>query len=61
MKNMITNINTPLSGSFANACTEFNMPDLTRKVPNKLKEKVIIANKAVQFCILFFIFKTSKE
>tara|TARA_Y100001960_G_C14641667_1_gene811185 strand:+ start:1059 stop:1229 length:171 start_codon:yes stop_codon:yes gene_type:complete len=23
----------PLEGSFANVCTEFNIPDLTRKVP----------------------------
>ena len=24
-------INKPLSGSFANVCTEFKMPDLTKK------------------------------
>ena len=34
------NIYNPLSGSFANACTETNIPDLTRKVPSKLNEKV---------------------
>ena len=33
MKNMITNINIPRSGSFANAWTEFSIPDLTKKFP----------------------------
>ena len=32
----------PLSGSFANVCTEFNMPDLTKNVPHMLKVKVAI-------------------
>ena len=39
---------TPLVGSDANACTEVNMPDRTRKVPRRLKENVIIASNIVQ-------------
>ena len=31
-KNKKININTPLSGSLAKVCTEFNIPDLTKKV-----------------------------
>ena len=42
-------IKTPLFGSLANACTETRTPDLTRKVPSKLKRKVIIDKKRVQF------------
>ena len=41
-------INTPRVGSEANACTDVITPERTRKVPNKLKEKHIIANKTVQ-------------
>ena len=37
-------IKTPLSGSFANVCTEFNIPDLTKKVPIILKVNVAIDN-----------------
>ena len=44
-----TNINTPRSGSVAKECTDVNTPDRTRKVPNKLKEKVNIASNTVQF------------
>ena len=33
---------SPLSGSFANVWTEFNMPDLTKKVPHMLRVKVEI-------------------
>ena len=58
---IITRIKIPRSGSLAKACTEFKIPDLTRKVPSKLKEKVIIANKLVQLFIWFFNFKTNKE
>ena len=42
------NIYNPLSGSFANACTETNIPDLTRKVPSKLNEKVNIDKSILQ-------------
>ena len=35
-------INKPLSGSLANVCTEFRMPDLTRKVPHILNVNVEI-------------------
>ena len=42
-------INTPRSGSVANACTEVNTPERTRKVPNKLNENAKIANNTVQF------------
>ena len=33
-------INNPLDGSFAKVCTEFKIPDLTRKVPVTLIVKV---------------------
>ena len=32
-ENKNNKINIPLSGSFANVCTEFKIPDLTKKVP----------------------------
>ena len=52
---IIPNINNPLSGSLAKVCTEFNIPDRTKKVPNKLNEKVKIANNAVHdLNVLFF-------
>ena len=41
-QNKKTNINKPLSGSFAKVCTEFNMPDLTKKVPDILRVNVVI-------------------
>ncbi|GBF29316.1 hypothetical protein MnTg03_00887 [bacterium MnTg03] len=41
-------MNTPRSGSLANACTEVRTPDLTRKVPSRLNEKAKIASRAVQ-------------
>ena len=47
-------INIPLVGSFAKACTDTRTPDLTKKVPSKLKRKVIIDKKRVQFCKDFF-------
>ena len=50
-------INSPLAGSEANVCTEFNIPDLTRKVPIKLRENVSIDNKIVHDCRIFFFFK----
>ena len=37
-------MNIPLSGSFANVCTEFNIPDLTKKVPIILNVNVAIDN-----------------
>ena len=42
-------INTPLVGSLAKACTETRTPDLTRKVPSRLKRKVTIDKNRVQF------------
>ena len=41
-------MNTPRVGSDANAWTEVMTPDLTRKVPNRLKPKAIIAKNIVQ-------------
>jgi hypothetical protein len=41
-------IKNPRSGSLANACTEVNTPERTRKVPNKLKEKAKMAKSKVQ-------------
>ena len=37
-------INNPLSGSLAKVCTEFKIPDLTKKVPHILSVKVDIDN-----------------
>ena len=37
-------INNPLSGSFAKVWTEFNIPDLTKKVPHILKVNVAMDN-----------------
>ena len=39
----------PRSGSVANACTEVNTPERTRKVPSKLSEKAQMASRIVQF------------
>ena len=35
-------INNPLSGSLAKVCTEFKIPDLTKKVPHILSVNVAI-------------------
>ena len=45
----IININRPLDGSDAKACTEVNNPDLTINVPNKENEKASIDSRIVQF------------
>ena len=37
-------MNSPLSGSEANACTETKIPDLTKNVPNRLNEKAARTN-----------------
>ena len=37
---LLSRINNPLEGSFANVCTEFKIPDLTKKVPTTLMVKV---------------------
>ena len=50
VKNIKTN--TPLSGSFANVCTEFKMPDLTKNVPLILRIKVLSASIIVHDCKL---------
>ena len=41
-------MNTPRSGSEANACTEVRTPERTRKVPSRLREKAKIASSTVQ-------------
>ena len=38
-------MNKPLSGSKAKACTEVNIPDLTKKVPSKLVAKAKIERR----------------
>ena len=38
----------PRSGSLAKACTEVKIPERTKKVPSKLREKVKIASSSVQ-------------
>ena len=40
-------MNTPRVGSLAKACTEFRMPERTRKVPASDSEKVAIASSTV--------------
>tara|TARA_Y100001970_G_C13500122_1_gene493231 strand:+ start:303 stop:482 length:180 start_codon:yes stop_codon:yes gene_type:complete len=47
-KNKKHKINIPLDGSFANVCMEFNIPDLTKKVPPMLNENVAIDKIIVQ-------------
>ena len=41
-KKINISINIPREGSFANVCIEFKIPDLTKKVPDMLNEKVAI-------------------
>ena len=38
----------PRAGSTAKECTEVSTPERTRKVPIKLKEKVMMASRMVQ-------------
>ena len=45
--NKKVNIKSPLSGSFANVCTEFKIPDRTKKVPDILNVKVVIDKNVV--------------
>lgn len=45
---IIIRIHKPLDGSDAKECTEVKTPDLTKKVPKRLNEKLRIANKRVQ-------------
>ena len=40
-------IKTPRAGSVAKACTEVKIPERTKNVPNKLKEKAKIASNTV--------------
>ena len=41
-------MNTPRVGSLAKEWTEFRMPDRTRKVPDRDREKVPMASRTVQ-------------
>ena len=41
-------IKIPLAGSFAKVCTEFNIPDLTKKVPHMLSVNVVMDNITTQ-------------
>ena len=41
-------MNTPRSGSEANACTDVRTPERTRKVPSRLRENAKIASSTVQ-------------
>ena len=41
-------MNSPRSGSVANACTEVSTPERTRKVPSRLSEKAKMASSTVQ-------------
>ena len=43
-----TKMYRPLEGSFANVCTEFNIPDLTKKVPVTLIVNVKILRTITQ-------------
>ena len=51
----------PLAGSLANEWTDINIPDLTRKVPNKLNENAIIDSKIVQFLNIDFFSQVINE
>ena len=55
------NIYRPLSGSFANACTETKIPDLTKNVPSRLKENVSMDNKMLQLINIPLFSETIKE
>ena len=59
VKNIKTN--TPLSGSFANVCTEFKMPDLTKNVPLILKIKVLKASMIVHDLRVPLLSKTEEQ
>ena len=54
-------INKPLSGSFANVCTEFKIPDLTKKVPDMLNVKVEIDKITTQEVKINLFSKTSTQ
>jgi hypothetical protein len=41
-------MNKPRLGSVANACTEVNTPERTKKVPSKLSENAIMASNTLQ-------------
>ena len=41
-------IKSPRSGSLAKACTDTNIPERTKNVPSKLREKASKASKIVQ-------------
>ncbi len=41
-------MNTPRSGSDANACTDVSTPERTRKVPSRLRENAAMASNTVQ-------------
>ena len=43
----INKIKIPLEESFAKACTLIKIPERTKKVPNKLKEKQSIERKII--------------
>ena len=50
-------INKPLSGSFANVCTELRIPDLTKKVPLMLSANVDIDKIITQEDKINFFYK----
>ena len=56
----IISIKNPLSGSFANACTEVRIPERTIKVPINENPKASIANRIVQL-FKVSLFSTTKE
>ena len=51
----------PLSGSFAKVCTEFSIPDRTKKVPQIPNVKVIIESITVQECKIDLFSKTNTQ
>ena len=54
-------INKPLSGSFANVCTEFKIPERTKKVPLILKVNVAIDKIITQEVNIDFFSKTNMQ
>ena len=60
-ENKNNKIKIPLSGSLANVWTEFNIPDLTKKVPLILRVNVVIERIITQDLSKVLFSKTIKQ
>ena len=54
-------INTPRSGSRAKACTDVNIPDLTKKVPKRLVANAKMESKIDHFPKTLLLWLAIKE